>query len=119
MRRVAGHATLGLDWLVLEHKGSLLIRMACEANRISRRRRAQLLANEAAVGIVTIRALNESFFHAMVERHIELRLDLLMAGVAEGWLRFDQEVLILHSVVSRMATQAAQVVVAVRRPGKI
>ncbi len=89
MWRMAGHATLRLDRLVLEHKGSLLIRMACEANRIPRCRRAQLLANEPSVGIVTVRALNEPFFHAMVERHIELRLDFLMAGVAEAWLNFD------------------------------
>lgn len=87
--RMAGHATLCLDRLVLEHKGSLLIRMACVANRIPRCRRAQLLAYKATVGIVTIRTLNESFFHAMVERHIELRLDFLMTGVAEGRLSFD------------------------------
>jgi hypothetical protein len=86
---MTGHATLSLDRLVLEHKGTLLIRVACEANRIPRCGRAQLLANEPTVGVVTIRALNESFFHAMVERHIELGLDLLMAGVAKGWLSFD------------------------------
>lgn len=116
---MAGHAPLCLNRLVLEHKRSLFICMARVANRIARRRRPQLLANEPTVGIVTIGALNQSFFHPMVERHIELRFDLLMAGVAEGWLRFDQEVLIFQSVVSRMAIQAAQVVVAVRRPGKI
>jgi len=86
---MAGHAALCLDRLMLEHKRSLLISMARVANRIPRCRRAQLLANEPTMGIVTIGALNKSFFHAMVERHIELRLDLLMAGVAEGWLRFD------------------------------
>jgi len=86
---MAGHAPLCLDRLVLEHKRSLLICMARVANRIPRCRRPQLLANEPTVGIVTIGALNKSFFHAMVERHIELRFDLLMAGVAEGWLRFD------------------------------
>jgi hypothetical protein len=93
--------------------------MARVANRIPRCRRAQLLADEPTMGIVTIGTLNKSFFHTMVEGHIELRLDLLMAGVAQGRLRFDKEVLVLHSVVSRMTTQAAQVVIAVRRPGKI
>ena len=86
---MAGHAPLGLDRLVLEHKGSLLICMARVANRIPRCRRPQLLADEPAVGIVAIGALNKSFFHAMVERHIELRFDLLMAGVAKRRLRFD------------------------------
>jgi hypothetical protein len=86
---VAGHAALGLDRLVLEHKGSLLIRMARVANRIPRCRRAQLLTNKPTVGVVTIRALNEPFLHAMVERHIELWLDLLMAVVTEVGLSFD------------------------------
>ena len=63
--------------------------MACEANRIARRRGAQLLTNEPTMGIVTIRTLNEAFLHAMVEGHIELRLDLLMAGVTEVCLSFD------------------------------
>jgi hypothetical protein len=119
VRRMAGYATLCLDRLVLEHEGSLLVRMARVANRVPRCRRAQLLANEPAMGVVTIRALNEAFFHAMVKRHIELWLHFLMAGIAEIRLRFDQEELIVHSAVGRMATQAAQVALAVRRPGKV
>ena len=86
---MAGYATLCFNRLVFEHKWSLLIGMACEANRIPSCRRAQLSTNKATVGIVTIRALDESFFHAMVERHIELWLDFLMTGVTKGWLSFD------------------------------
>ncbi len=86
---MAGHAALCLDRLVLEHKRSLLIRMARVADRIPRCRRAQLLANKPTMGIVAIGTLNKSFFHTMVEGHIELRLDLLMAGVTEVCLSFD------------------------------
>ena len=75
---------------MLEDKRSLLIRVACEADRIPSGRGAKLLADEPAMGIVTIGTLNEPFFHAMVERHVELRLDLLMAGVAKIRLSFDQ-----------------------------
>jgi hypothetical protein len=56
---------------------------------------------------MAIRTLNESLFDSVVERHVELRLNLLMAGIAESWLRFSQEGLICHSVVGRMAAQAA------------
>ena len=71
------------------------------------------------MGVVTVGALDEPFFHAMVERHVELRLDLLVAGIAEIRLSFDQKVLIRHSVVRRMAIQAAYVVLAVGRTRKI
>jgi hypothetical protein len=117
--RMAGHATLCLDRLVLENERPLFVSVACVANRIPRRRRAQLLADEPTVGVMTIRTLNEPFLHAVVERHVELRLDLLMAGIAETRLSLDQEKLIHHSLVGRMAAQAAQVILAVSRPGKI
>jgi hypothetical protein len=56
---------------------------------------------------MTIRTLNEPFLHSVVERHVELRLDLLMAGIAESRLSLNQKELIHHSLVGRMAAQAA------------
>ena len=53
--------------------------------------------------IVTIGALNESLFHPMVERHVELWLDLLMAAVAQGRLSFSQKELIGRRVVGGVA----------------
>ena len=100
---MAGHAAFGLYWLVLENEWSLLIDVAVEADSIPRGRRAELLADEPTVGVVTIRTLNESFFHPMVERHVELRLDLLVARVAEIWLSFDQQKLIRGCMVGGMA----------------
>lgn len=55
----------------------------------------------------------------MVERHVELRFDLLVAGIAEIRLSFDQKVFIRHSVVRGMAIQAAYVVLVVDRARKI
>src|SRR5579864_1005259 len=71
------------------------------------------------MGVMTIGALNESLFHAMVERHVELCLSLQMAAIAKGWLGFDQLKLICNSLVGRMTTQAAQVVLAVCRARKV
>src|SRR6516225_12453475 len=65
MGRMAGHATLCFDRLVLKNKGSLFVRMAGVADLISRGCRAQLLADKSAVRVVTIRALNQSLFHPM------------------------------------------------------
>ena len=86
MGRMAGHATLGFDRLVLKNKGSLFVRMAGVADLISRGCRAQLLADKSAVRVVTIRALNQSLFHPMVERHVELRFDLLVTAVTQSGL---------------------------------
>ena len=55
----------------------------------------------------------------MVKRHVELRLHLLVAAITESWLGLDQQELICHSLVGRMTTQAAQVVLAVRGARKV
>ena len=106
MWRVAGYATLGLDRQMFEDEWALFIGVAGVADRIPRGCRAKLLADEPTMGIMTIGTLNEPLFHSMVERHVELRLDLLMAAIAEIFLGFDQKKLIRHSVVGRMAVQA-------------
>ena len=55
----------------------------------------------------------------MMERHVELRFDLLMAGIAEIGLRLEQQKLSGRGVMGGMAVEAAQVVVAMSRPGKV
>lgn len=101
--RMAGDATLGLDRQMLENEWSLLIGMAGVADRIPCRRRPELFADEPSVGVVAIRTVNEPFLHAMMEWHVELRLDLLMAGVAKTWLSLDQEELVHQPLVGRVA----------------
>ena len=91
---MANGATLRLDRLVLEDERSLFIRVTRVANRIPRRRRAQLPANKSSVGIVAVRALNQSFFHAVVERHVELRFFFLVACVAQAGLTLNQQRLV-------------------------
>ena len=54
MWRMAALATLCLHSLVLKDERSLFIRVARKTNRIARRRRAQLLAYEPTVGVMTI-----------------------------------------------------------------
>lgn len=103
MWRMAGDATLGFDRLMLKNERTLFVSVTRVAHFISCRRRAQLLADEPTVRIVTIRALNESLFHPVMERHVELWLDLLMAAIAEGRLSFCQKELIGSRVVSGVA----------------
>ena len=116
---MAGHATLGLDRLVLKDKRPLFVCVAGVADLISRSGRAQLLANEPAMGIVAVCALDQPFFNAMVEWHVELRFDLLMAAVTKRGLRFGQKKLISRAVMGRMAADAAQVVFTMRRAGEV
>jgi hypothetical protein len=116
---MAGLAAFRLYRLVFEDERSLLVHVACEANRIPRRRRAQLLAHEPTMGIVAIRAFQQPFFHPVMKRHVELRLDVQVTAIAEGWLSLDQQKLILDCLVGRMAAQAAQVVLTMRRAGKV
>ena len=116
---MASHATLRLNRLVFKNKWPLFVSVARVAYRISRRRRAEVLADESAVRVMTIRTLNKPFFHAMVERHVELRFYLLMAGIAQIGLRLDQQKLSGRGVMGGMAVEAAQVVVAMSRPGKV
>ena len=119
MRRMARNATLCLDRLVFENEWSLLVDVASKADRILSRRGAQLLSDETTMRVMTIHALHQSFFHPVMKRHIELGLHLQVAGVAKPRLSFDQQELIRHSLVGRMATQAAQVILAMCRARKV
>ena len=112
---MARFAAFRLDRLMFEYERSLFVRVARVADRISRCRRAQLLADEPAVRVMAIRALHESFLHPMVEGHIELRLLVEMTAVAELGLCFHQEKVIRAGMMRGMTTQTAQVVLTVSR----
>jgi NAD(P)-dependent dehydrogenase (short-subunit alcohol dehydrogenase family) len=68
---------------------------------------------------MAIRALHQSFFHPMMERHVELRLHVDVARVAEFRLSLGQQELIGQSLVGRMAAEAAEVILAMRRARKV
>lgn len=93
--------------------------MACEADRVSCRRRPKLFPNESTMRIVAIRTLHQSLFHAVMEGHIELRLHFHVAAVAEIRLSFGKQELIRFSLMRRMATQTAQIILAMRRSREI
>ncbi len=87
MRRMARFTAFRLDRLVFEDEGALLVGVAREADGIPRRRRPKLFPYESSMGVMAVRALNQSFIDTMVEGHVELRLHLQMAGIAEFRLR--------------------------------
>ena len=59
-----------------------------------------------AVGIVAIRALDDSLVHTMLERHVELCADLRMAGVAEVRLIPREQEFRRSGTMDRMAVRA-------------
>ena len=94
VREVANQASLGGHCVVLEHKGSALIHVALEADHLLVRSRLELAAGSgdrvgpsAAMRVVTIRALDEPFHHAMAERLLEVGALFGVAGEAQIGLR--------------------------------
>jgi len=112
---MAGRASFDFHRLVLEDEWSLLIGMAREADSILRRRGPDLFRSDGAVHVVTIRTLNQTFIHAMVEGHLELGLLLQVAGVTKLRLRFHQQKFFGLRMVRRMAGDTTDVVLRVYR----
>ena len=115
MGNMTGRASFDLDGLVLEHKRSLFVGVATEANRILRRRGPHLLGPNRAVHIVAVRALDQALIDTMVEGHLKLRFLLQVAGVTKLRLCFRQQKLSGSRVVRRMAGDAADFVLRVQR----
>jgi hypothetical protein len=67
------------------------------------------------MGIMAIRALNQSLVHAVMERHFELGLLLQMAGIAKLRLRFNEQKLLRLRMVNRVAGCAAHIILPVQR----
>ena len=99
MRRMARLAALWLVRLMFENEGALLVGVAREADSIPRSRRPKLLPDESAMGVMAIRAFDQPFLDSVVEGHVELRLHLQVAGVAELRLCFDEHELLRGGVV--------------------
>ena len=83
VRHMARLASVDLHRLVFENKRPLLVRVAREADRVLRRRRAHLLGLHRAVHVVAIAASDQPFIHPMMEGHIELGSLLEMARVTK------------------------------------
>ena len=115
VREVACSAALGLDNRVLVDKRSGRFRMALGADRIHLRGRAQILPAEGSVRVVAVRALNEAFFHLVMERLVELRLDVGVALEAELRLRYLEQRSRVFCKVNAVAADATYIRFAVSR----
>ena len=85
VRRMANQASLSAHGVVLEDKGSALVHVALEADQFSflTRGRPDLTAATGAMRVMTIRAPDQPFQHAMAERLLEIDALLLVAGEAQ------------------------------------
>ena len=97
VRRVASRATLALDRRVLVDKRPALICMALGADLIGIVPRPDVVPLKCAVHIVAIGALNQALVHFVVEGHVELRVLLGVALIAEHGLRSLEQMLALSA----------------------
>ena len=118
MGRVAGCASLGPDRSMLEGERSAHIGMALGADCVRILRRPDIVGKKTAVHVVAVGALDQAFIHLVMDRHIELRLLVSMALVAERGLRRLEKLLFL-AAMDVMAADAADVSLCMRRAVKI
>src|SRR6202162_3172342 len=101
VRGVASLASLSLDRFVLEDERSTLVAMALQANHILIRGRSKLAISQRAVRIVAIGTLDQPFFHAMMERLLEIRSLFYVARKAQRRLLLYQQIFqrgVVHGV---------------------
>ena len=113
MRQMARHTAFDLNGCMFVHKRAGFVRVALEANQVLRPCRSQLAGLEAAMRIVTIGALHESFVYAVMEGPVELLLLIQVAAVAECWLLLFQQKLALFCMVGVVAIGAGHSVLKV------
>ena len=114
VRRMAGHATLDLDGFVLVDERTLLVGMALKADQVLRTCGAQLTGQEAAVWIVAIAALHQSFVHAVMKSASELLLGLQVAAVTKLRLLLLHQELTFLRVVGIVAIRTPDIILEVR-----
>lgn len=115
VRCMAGRAALGLHYHVLVYEWPCSLAMTFCADHIHLRRRAKVFAIEGAMRIVTVGALQETFFNLVMEGHVELCLGFGVALVAQLRLRSFEQLLLDRAVVDAVTTYAAHLVFAVCR----
>jgi len=77
------NATLGLNGSVLEHEGTLFIRVTLDAGCVHPSGQSGLLQLEPAVRIMTITASHSPFKNLVMERRRELMFDLGVTAQAK------------------------------------
>lgn len=116
---MACHASFGLDWKMVKCEWSGFVGMAVEAKLVLRGSGAQLAGQESTMWIMTIRTLNESFIHFVVEGLGEIRLGFKMAAVTKAGLRSAQQPCLHLGVVHGMTVNTADVVLDMLRPQEV
>lgn len=118
VRRMACGAALDLDHRVIIDPGSGLRLVALDAHRILQGSGLRALLLVCAMGIVAVRALNQSFVHLVMEGHGELWLDVRVALKAKRRLRGLEQVFFL-AVVNVVAADAAHIALGMSRAVKV
>jgi len=101
------------------HKGPGFLRVALDTGHILGRGCPQLPRLKAAVRIVAIAALHHAFIDAMMKGAIELLFGFQMAAVAKLWLLLLHKPLAFLGMVRRMAVDASNIVLQMRRTSEI
>ena len=112
---MTGDAPFRLCDRMLEHKRSLLLEVAFEANRILGRGCAQLPCEEASVRVMAIRAAEQTLIDAVSEGSGKFRFRSQMTFVAERGFRGGEQLVSFGRMVGRVTAYAAYVAGCVRR----
>lgn len=107
MRRVASHASLGFHRGMLVDKGPACFGVALCADQILVGSRLQIVVPECSMNVVAVAASHSALIHLVVEGHVELRLDVVVAPKAEPGLRGLEQVRRLLALVNAVAADAA------------
>jgi hypothetical protein len=116
---MAGHASFRLHGGVFKGERTSLVRVAVEAKLILCSRGTQLMGQEPAMRIVTIRTLDQSLIHFVMEGPGKIRFGFQMAAVTKAWLRGAQQLALNLRMVHRVAVNASDIVLDVLRPQKV
>src|SRR5271168_1212107 len=103
-------ASIHLHGRVFEHKRSLLVRVALEADSVLRGGSPHLVRLHRAVHVVAIAALDQALVDAMMKGHVELSFLLQMAPIAKLGLGLYEQKLRCCGVMRRMARDATDAV---------
>ena len=113
VRHVARGATLDFHGFMFVNERPGLFRVAGETNQVLRTRGAQLPRLEPAVLIVAVRALHQSFVHAVMEGPVELLFLVEVTGVAKIRLLGLEQELAFFRLVRIVAIRATNAILEV------
>lgn len=113
VRRMATDAAFSLDRGVFEDKRSAYIGVALGADGVHVGSGLQVRGQGGAVRIVAVVALDQAFFHLVMERHGELGLDFCVALEAKCRLRRLEQGILL-AAVDVVTSEAADIALCMR-----